>query len=355
MSKIFGLFTLTGICILVFFTNCNQNVTTNITSAMSDNLSLINSGFIPSSFQMTRQNNPCSGVTDFAVCQANSAQQYLNSGKTAIALMISLSNTLGQTLGDIADGNSGTTTDGKISWNKTSSEVWSVLQKGTGGNSVTYLSANSGIYSIKYSGGFSETDPRDLQIEAVFNFISTGNWSANIFYADNSCATTQPNAPSKTHVKLTRSAVGNGVWTGKAMYYFPRWQSPGAAAVTCNLPVASSEATLYSDFVGNSVSTKAAIYVIPPAVTTLTTASTYSLPSFCTYFSSSCGATNQPTAGSLSVNPNNYCTQASPASLIWNDSCLSNSAIGPASFASESLWTAPSDLKSMTVTVPTSL
>lgn len=53
----------------------------------------------------------------------------------------------------------------------------------------------------------------------------------------------------------------SGNWKGKAMLYFGRWDSP-SASVTCATSSPPAIA-MYTDFVGDDASTKAALYMIP--------------------------------------------------------------------------------------------
>ena len=355
MTKLVGFFALASVGIMVFFTNCNEKLSASITSEMSTNLSTISAAFNPPSYDVSQQSNPCNGVTDFAVCESNSAVQYLAIGKTAVAVASNVINAIGQTVGEIPDNNSGITADGKIQWNKTSRTVWTAIQKGTGGNPVAHITSNSGVYVFKYNATYSETSPRNLQIEGTFNFSDSSSWTADLYVVNGVCDSAQPQAPSKSHFRVTRSPVGIGLWAGKAMHYFPRWQIPGATVVNCAQAAGISESTLYSDYTGDSVSTKAAIYVIPASVTPLTIPTGYGLPNFCNYFPSACGGSGQPNAGALSINQNNFCSTTQPLSLTWNNNCPTNATVAPAPFASDSLWTAPADLETYSITVPSVL
>lgn len=348
MAKLIGLFGLAGIGILVFFTNCNQGLKNTLTSDFANNVSVISLGFVPASFDAVQQQNPCSGVPNFAVCQLNSAVQYLKIGKTIADNIVSIAAEIGKTAGDVPDSNSGTTQDGKISWNKTSEAVWSVLQRGAGGAPLTYISMNNGVYVFKYNANVESAAPTDLQIEAHFNFTDSNTWTADIYSGNNVCSPLQPEAPTKTVYKLTRAANGPGLWTGKAMMYFPHWQRPGAATVTC---ATNSEVAFYSDFAGNPTSTKSAIYLIPATLTTLASAAVYGLNNFCTNFSTLCGGTGQPTSGALGGFTNNYCRPGSN-SVVWANNCTGNLTVEPAPFLADGQWIAPSDLKIKTVTLP---
>lgn len=349
---------------VLFFTNCKKSETTtstNIASEVVQNLQTISDGYTPdslssvSSSSASIQSDPCEGVTDFAVCQSILVREYIRIGKSTVDSVSNLAGQIGSALGEVPDGNSGTSADGKISWNKTSSEVWSVLSRNASNGSIAYFSVNNGVYTLKVDQNNAETNPADQQIETVITFNNSSDWAVDVYFGNNVCDSTDVSEPSKAQIRMTKSG---GLWTGKAMIYVPRWQTPGGTAPTCATTSGANDITMYTDFVGNSASTKAALLLIPSSEssTSNVTSANYSLPDFCTNFASACGSgTGQIPSSFLNSYPNNWCTTGPTASPTWGDDCSTNSAVNSASFSASSNWVAPSVLKAYSVTLPTSL
>ena len=328
---------------------------TNIATEVVANLASISANYAPPSLTSSAvmiQSNPCEGVTDFAVCQSNLIREYNKIGKEAVDATSSIVNVLGQALGNVPDGNSGTSEDGKISWSKSSSLLWSVLFRGASNQAQTYVSINNGVYTIKSNKNVDATDPKDEQIEITVTFTTSENWNVDVYFGNNVCDSADPKGPSKAHLKV---GLANNLWTGKAMVYTPRWEAPGAATVTCATTAGVSELAMYTDYVGNSTSSKASLYMIPLSAPDLNTIGNYDLMDFCTNFGSSCGGVGQPTSGFLSSYPNPFCSTGPSTAPTWGNSCPSNSAVTAASYSSSSLWVTPSVLKAYSVTVPTAL
>ena len=354
------LFFVTAISVL-FFTNCKkaeETSTPNIATEVVANLSVISNGYNPVSLQSNSsasvgaQSDPCANTTDFAVCQSNLIREYLRIGKSTVDLLSELAGNIGAALGEVPDGNAGTSANGKISWNKTSAAVWSVLVRGTGAATTAYFSVNNGVYTLKVDKNFDEDDPSDQQIEAVVTYTSAAAWTVDVYFGNNVCSAIKPEDPSKAHIVLTK---GGGLWTGKAMLFVPRWKAPGT---TVSCATTGSEIAMYTDFVGNDESTKAALYLypVPGSASPMGTVSNYEIPDFCTNFPTSCdGGPGELTAGVLTPYPNNWCTTGAGTTPTWSDNCSSNAAVSPAAFSSAAVWTTPYDLKNKSVTMPTTL
>lgn len=349
----------------LWFGSCQKKeetvATPNIATGVVSNLSTISAGITPASLAsntaagVSAQADPCAGVTDFAICQSNLIREYLKIGKQTVDSISQMAGSIGTALGQIADGNSGTSTDGKITWNKTSSTVWSVMARSTvAGNPYAYFSINGGTYTLKVDAN-NATTPETKQIEATITFTSSADWTVDVFFGNDLCSSTDVGAPSRAHLKLAKA---NGLWTGKAMLYMPRWQSPGTT-LTCATPAGqpASEITMYTDFVGNDTSTKAALYLMPATENTanLTTIGSFDLADFCTNFGTSCDGTGEPPSAGITAYANPWCTTGAGTNPTWGNDCTSNTAVSAASFSSNTLWTTPANLKTKTVTVPTTL
>ena len=348
----------------LWFGSCQKKAETtatpNIATAIVSNLSTISSGITPTSLAsntasgVSAQADPCAGVTDFAICQSNLIRAYIQISKQTVDAVSTIVNSVGQALGQIPDGNTGTSSDGKITWNKTSESVWSVLARSVvAGNPYAYLSISGSTYTLKIDANNAET-PKAEQIEVVVTFNSAADWVVDVFFRNEVCDTTEVGKPSKAHIKLTKAS---GLWTGKAMLYSPRWTSPGATALTCGATAGTSDIAMYTDFVGNDTSTKAALYMMLSTenTTNLTTIGNFDLADFCSTFPASCGGGGQPTAGALAAYPNNWCTTGAGTNPLWGNNCTTNTAVSAASFSSNTLWTTPLDLKAKNVSLPTSL
>ena len=172
-----------------------------------------------------------------------------------------------------------------------------------------------------------------------------------MFVTNTDCDPNDPSDPSKIAIKLTHSG---GVWTGKAMLYFPRWKAP-ATGPSCLDTSGAVDITMFTDFVGNDQSTKAVLFLIPSAVSSLATVSDYSLDKFCTNFGSNCGGMLEPTAGALASYVNNWCTTGISTSPTWGEDCTSNSVVQAASYSTAADWIMPDALKVKTVTMPINL
>lgn len=334
---------------------------TNIATGVVNNLAQVSAGFSPDSLatsssyvgsgDLTVQADPCDGVTDFAVCQSNLIREYLRIGKETVDLLGTLAGQIGAALGDLPDGATGTSTDGKISYSKTSSTNWAILSRGLSNNSLAYFSVNGSIYSLKMDGNQSEDDPQPQQAEATVTFTDADNWTVDVYFSNGTCSAVDVGSPSKIHMRISKV---NGLWTGKSMLYSPRWEAPGET-VTCGTAAGTHEVTLYTDFVGNDTSTKAALYILPAGVNSMAGIASYDLADFCTNFASYCGGAGEPTGGALAAYPNNWCTTGPGTSPTWGDDCTANAAVSGASFSNVSNWTTPADLKVKSVTLPTSL
>lgn len=353
---------------VLFFTNCKKSeteATPNIASEVVQNLQTISANYTPDSLNsvasssiaanasIQSSDDPCEGVTDFAVCQSNLVKAYIRVGKSTVDSVATLAGQIGTALGEVPDGNSGTSADGKISWNKTSSEVWSILSRNSSSDTIAYFSVNNGVYTLKIDQNNAETGPLDQQIEAVITYNNESDWDVNVYFGNNECDSTDVDDPSKVRIKMSKSG---GLWTGKAMIYVPRWQTPGDAAPTCATVAGTNDIAMYTDFVGNHSSTKAALYLIPTTESG-TAYSAFDLPDFCTNFPGACG-TNPgqiPPSFNFSTYPNNWCTTGPNTTPTWGDNCVSNSAVNAASFSAGSEWVAPSVLKAYSVTMPSSL
>ncbi len=333
----------------------------NIASVAVANLNTISAAYNPNSMDSTVaymgnsdvqiQADPCQGVTDFAVCQANLIREYLRLGKSTVDLLAQLASGIGAALGQVPDGNAGTSDDGKISWNKASSTVWSILARGTGNAPNSYFSVNGSTYTLKFDNSVSLTGPDSGQADAVVTFTDENNWTVDVFYSKTECVATDVGAPSKVQIRMAREA---GLWKGKAMLYAPRFEAPGET-VTCATASGTHQLAMFTDFVGNDESSKAALYLIPATNNDLSTIGNFDLMDFCTNFAAYCGGMGEPTAMFLASYPNNWCTTGPNIAPTWNSNCPTNAVVSAATFSAATNWIVPDTLRVKTVTLPTGL
>jgi len=341
-----------------------ETTTTNLSSTVVSNLSTVSAGFSPTSLASSStssvvqpQSEVCSDSDGFAVCQSNLIREYLKIGKEMVDLLSTITGSIGTSLGNLPDGASGTSSDGAIQYSKVSSSVWSVLAKGASGASQAYFSINESVYTLKLDNSVAASNPTALQAEATVNYTDANNWSVDVFFSNTDCNSADVGQPSKASIKITKA---NGLWTGKAMLYQPRWEAPGQT-LTCSTAAGTSEITMFTDFIGNDTSTKAALYLIPATVSDLSgslpasTIGSYDLMDFCANFSSSCGGSGQPTTGFLAAYPNNWCTTGPGAAPNWGNNCTDNAPVAAAAFGASADWIVPSVLKTKSVTLPTNL
>lgn len=337
----------------------NDNSTTNIASQVVANLTTVSQDMVPTSLESSSASvlslrplsDPCEGETNFAVCQSNLIRAYIQLGKAMVDTMTQITSTVGQQLGQVADGQSGTSTNGRISFEKIDSQNWEVLFRTLGGDSVAHTSVAGSVYNLAFDQRNDNSDPQDIRLQAQVTYTDANTWTVDVFMINDECDATDPGAPSRLHLKLGKS---NGLWTGKAMLYAPRWNAPGET-VTCATSAGTHEIAMYTDFVGNDASTKAALYMIPASVNNLGSIGDYDLSDFCTNFAGYCGGAGEPTAGFLAAYPNNWCTTGPSTNPTWGDNCSANATVSGASFSNSTLWVTPSALKAATITLPTSV
>lgn len=317
------------------------------------NLSVVAAGMIPaplatlSSSSVTQQADPCANTNDFAVCQSNLIREYLKIGKSTVTTISSIVTAAGNALGGIADGSSGTSADGKISWNKGSSSSWSILAKGANSAPYLYVSVANNVYTLKVDASVAETNPSSFKAEATVTFTDDATWDVDVFFYNDSCSSSDPTAPSRINIKIAKA---NGLASGKSMIYAPRWKKANAT-VTCSS--GGSALAMYTEFVSNDTSAKANLY-LAPADASFSSPSTWDLIKVCTNFTGVCDVTGGPGSSGLTQAAfgNPFCTTGSGAT--FNNSCPTNAAVNSAAFSGTS-WVNPSTLSTKTVTVPSSL
>lgn len=350
---------------LLIFTSCQKKSeetpsSPNMTSQIVSNLGQVSSTFTPASLasvstsNLKQQSDPCANTSDWAVCQSNLIREYVKIGKSTVETISNVVSSAGSALGNIQDGSSGTSENGKISWNKTSSTQWSVLVRGTSNASTLYVSIANNVYTLKVDGSTAESNPSNMKAEATVTYTDSATWTVDVFFYNETCSSDDVGAPSRVNIKLAKA---NGLWTGKSMLYSPRWKKPNTT-VTCNTTAGTNEIALYTDFVGNDTSTKASLYITGAISNFVSSPSSFELIDICTNFPSGvCNVTGGPASGGLTqaAYGNPFCTTGPNTVPTWNNSCTTNATVNSASYSTSADWIEPATLKTKSVTLPTSL
>lgn len=332
-----------------------DSATPNLTTAAALNLKTVAADFTPSSLTTTQtssrwalRSDPCEGITNFAICQSRLIRAYLRLGRSMVTVLANFVENTGDSIGEIPDGNTGTSQNGVVSWNKVDATHWSLLVRGAGLVPQAYVAVAGTTYGMKIDNSLA-TLPTNLRIDTQVTFTSASDWSVDLFVDNADCDPADPGAPTRAHIKLTKA---NGLWTGKAMLYFARWEAPNET-LSCSTPSPPSIA-MYTDFVGNEISTRAALYLIPASNNDLSAISSFGLTNFCTHFASAC-ATAGLSNSLLASYGNPWCTPGPTTAPTWNDSCSTNTAVNAASFSLPANWVTPATLSTKVVVIPASL
>lgn len=365
------------------------------TTATESKLSTVESGLVPSSMTYTsssadpryntdannlpgvekEDSNPCTGYS-FMGCQPVLLRMYMNMTKTFMRLTRLILNKVGAEMGTVADGTAATTEtlsdSSTLIYSKTDTNNFSVLLKDPNGVPALYLSLASGVITLKTSlqyvptvirsalGGEAPTSNEKIQV--TLNYTDSDNWTVDSRVVGLACEAGDVAAPSTIIIKVAKS---NGIWTGKAMMYHPRWVG---SSLTCSTTPSDTIATcIYSDFVANNSAAKANVYMLARNVAAIS--STYSIERWCTNYTTSLYGGSSTTCTDLYKNSTTglgsaadytspFCMDPSSGSPVatWNSTCSTlNSTVSASEFGSSSDWIVPSSIYSEEVTIPSSL
>lgn len=356
---------------LLIFNGCNKKEKSNqssstVVSSVVSNLQQIQTGFTPTSMSngsatvqgadiktMMSGSGPCTGL-DFFQCQSVLVKLYFAIGKSLVGQTAQIVASVGNNLGQLADGATGTATDsngGTIQYSKTSASVFSILAKNSAGASGLYLSVNDTSYSVKFDlANLDSTATDPVKLEMTISYTSASAWSVDLLMIQPTCDTNDPGAPNTIKLVLSRDT---SIWTGKAMLYHPHWGAAGTA--TCS---DSTSIGMYTDFVGSESATKGSLYLIPGATSSWTNAiDTYAFSNFCTNFASYCGSsTGQIDSGMPTNYPNPFCSTTPGVTPTFNSTCSTvDTSVANGSYSASSLWLTPSTLGTSSITLPTTL
>jgi len=333
--------------------------TTTETATLTTNLETVSDDIAPDSLNYTQNSasvsvakvggaGPCVNADDLFDCQPILLQLYIDLGKNLLDTVITIISDVGTNLGDLADGASGTVTEGTttITYQKTSATDFSIIVAINGVN-AGYVNVNGTTYTVKFDLANlpdEESGGNAMQFQAIVSYTDENTWDADFLVAGMECEPSDVQAPERIAIKVEKA---NGLWAGKAMLYSPRWRAGDSA--TCDTTVTDDTTiNFYTDFVGNNTAAKASVYMMDRSISSLDNIATYGMDSFSTNYGAGFGDTT------AYANP--FCNPAGTLDALWDDDCTAlDATVGAANFSDASNWILPSDYYLETITIPDSL
>ncbi len=327
----------------------------NTTSDVATNLEAVSDNFTPDSLasgsasstlkSQSGGEDPCAEATDLYDCQPILLRLYLDMAHMFLDMTQQIVSEIGTGLGSVADGTSGTETiEGEtVHYSKDSATNFSLLMEGAAGP-VAYFDVNETVYTLKMDlDNLEEAGDASGQLEIVVNYGSETSWSILIFIAGMDCDSSDPRAPERIHINVSRSA---DFWTGKAMFYNGRWLEDAVSCSTAETDARSIN--FYTDFVANEVAARASVYMMSRSKSDLSDIANFGMDNFSINFSS--------TPGNTSTYQNPFCNPATTLDALWNNDCASlDAAVAAQSYGSATDWILPSEFYLRTITLPSSL
>ncbi|MFH1017718.1 MAG: hypothetical protein V1798_05975 [Pseudomonadota bacterium] len=295
---------------------------------------------------------PCVG-TDLFGCQPILLRIYIAINQLFAGQAVTTLDDVGSHMTDIADGTSGTVTEDTqtIEYSKTSDAEFSVLVKTNDGTPFAYLSLADSQFTMRLDifaqpADTSGSGPTEGIFEISGTFTDENHWTVVSQMIGMNCQSDDVGAPQNIRVRMEKA---DGLWTGKAMMYLPRW----AEDYTCDTtPTDSTGMVIYTDFVGDATAAKVSVFAMRPSITDLSSIdmNDYALNDL---------SANYPEViqgADLSAYENPFCNPSSTDIAVWNDNCSgTSSAVSEASFGSATDWLDPSEFAALTLAIPTSL
>ena len=294
--------------------------------------------------------DPCDGTDSLFGCQPRLVKLYISTAKSFFDGTVLMMDSLSKTLGQLADGQSGTVTvDGTntLHFSKTSSEVWNMLLESSDGTFLD-VAATSGAYTMKMDmSNNPDEDSDEGQFEIQVNYTSETVWDVEATFIGQSCDAEDPRAPERVRVLINRNA---DIYTGKAMLYSPRWAYfPGDPS--CSDAIDDDKTmNLYTDFIANDTAAKVKVYMMKRTVSDLSSIDDYAMNNMCNFYDVAFGQSSPANCSSLfalagidlTAFPNPFCTTG-PDDATWGSDCTgTDTDIADAAFSSASDWTVPS-------------
>ncbi|MBF0363006.1 MAG: hypothetical protein HQK49_18445 [Oligoflexia bacterium] len=320
--------------------------------------------------------DPCTGYS-YMGCQPVLLRLYMNMAKTFMRVTRLILNKMGEKMGSIADGASGTLTladSSTLTYSKIDTNNFSVLLKDANGNPSVYLTLVNGVVTLKTSLQYvpstirtsmgADAPTTNEKIQVTLNYTDSNNWTLDSRIAGMACTADDIGAPNVIVIKVNKS---NGVWSGKAMLNSPRWNGISSSYTCDTTPTNSTSVCIYTDFVANNTAAKANVYMLARNETTIS--SNYIINKWCDNYASTLYGGNTVNCTNLFKNSSTgagtstdyvspFCMN--PVSGVpvasWNNNCSSlDTTISGTEFGANSDWIAPADIYSLDITIPASL
>lgn len=352
--------------IIIFFTvslmGCSSGTSTggdseeNTTSNVTNDLDTVSQNFTPNSLESDSNTtsalvkyaegeDPCAESEDLYDCQPVLLRMYLAMAQDFLDMTKDIVEEIGLNLGELPDGSQGIESiEGEtIHYSKESSSNFSIILEGTTGP-MAYFDIAETVYTLQMDlDNLEEAGDASGKLEIVVNYESETSWSIDIFILGMDCDASDPRAPERIYIQVTRSG---DFWIGKAMFYNGRWLADTAS---CEIEESDENSiNFYTDFVANEIAARASVYMMSRSKNDLSDIENFGMDQFSINFS------QQDDNTSDYQNP--FCNPASTLDALWNDDCSSiDSSVGSTDYGPSSDWILPSDFYQQTITLPSSL
>jgi hypothetical protein len=261
---------------------------------------------------------------------------------------------VGTGLGKLADGASGTHTEGTdtIDYNKTSDTDFSILYK-KNSKAGLYLKVKGNVYTLQMDVNAVDPTQAAASIQVDVTFTDANTWTVTTFFYNSTCSTAKPNDPNRIKVVIGKAS---GLWTGKAMLYMPHLRE---ATPSCSTTESDTTgAVYYTDFAADDTAAKAHIYFMKRTRLASEISDTYSMTHVETELGVDVDASTTQTA--LTGVENQVCMTPTTATFSTGTSagaqCTpASTAVSAASYGASTDWTSPSSFYGATVTLPSAL
>lgn len=314
---------------------------TTTSDAVSD-LETVSTGFTPASLENGNEtrniavkqegSDPCATADDLFDCQPILLRLYLDMAKDFVDLTKSVIEEVGEGIGDLPDGSSDSiVVEGQtINYSKTSDSLYSILIE-EGGEPAAFFDVSGDTYTLKLDlDNLSDAGGQAGQVDIALTYTDAENWSIVVLVAGMECDASDPRAPERIHIRVSRSGAA---WTGKAMFYNGRWRADNVSCTTTETDALSMN--FYTDFVANDTAARASVYMLSRSATDLSDIEDFGMD------------------GSY-LNP--FCNPATTLAAVWDDDCSSlDATLSATAYGSADDWIVPSEFYQMAITLPTDL
>jgi hypothetical protein len=347
--------------------------TSSLTAATTTKLSNVEVNMVPGSLalpgtalRLMADQNTCAGTSGFLDCQPNLLKVYMNVAKLAVQLAGSTLSKMDLILsalsgkGQFVEPTSAQT----VHYDITDEAAYHVLTVSSLGPTLEVKVAGDRV-RIKHddANNTGKTTGERSKIDIDIDYKSTTEFIVDVRVVQLKCDASDIRAPEGIRVKVWYK---DGIRTGKAQMYSPRWFDTTGLGSTCDTtPTSLTKAFMFTDFVGDDTSTTAALYLMTDAVVSKSAIQNWSIDQMPTNFASThplmcssngsgdhlCLADPNPVSGYR----NNFCVVKN-ASHTWNTSCSSTSTlISGGTFLPTEDWELPAGMQSLFAPMPAAL